>query len=106
MSRSRFKLLTHISLVIEVMPVHENPELPNHKPPEYNWRYDPVQLFAIESSYGTPKDFKEFVKQCHKRGIAVIVDVVYKHMWARIWQNLKGTTRGLVAQNLNVFHLK
>lgn len=65
---------------IEVLPIHENPEFASHTPPEYNWGYDPVQLFAVESSYGTPQDFKEFVKQSHKRGIAVIVDVVYNHM--------------------------
>ena len=28
----------------------------------------------------TPQDFKEFVKQCHQRQIAVIVDVVYNHL--------------------------
>lgn len=73
---------------IEVLPIHENPEFgevthpqDSHTPPEYDWGYDPVQLFAIESSYGTPQDFKEFVKQCHLRGIAVIVDVVYNHMF-------------------------
>jgi 1,4-alpha-glucan branching enzyme len=65
---------------IEVLPVHENPEFADHTPPQYDWGYDPVQLFAIESSYGTPQDFKEFVKQSHRRGIAVIVDVVYNHM--------------------------
>jgi 1,4-alpha-glucan branching enzyme len=65
---------------IEVMPIHENPEFASHTPPEFNWGYDAVQLFAIESSYGTPEEFKEFVKQCHLRGMAVIVDVVYNHM--------------------------
>ncbi len=65
---------------VEVLPVHENPEFRDHSPPEYDWGYDPVQLFAVESSYGAPRDLKEFVKQCHKRGIAVVVDVVYNHL--------------------------
>jgi 1,4-alpha-glucan branching enzyme len=39
-----------------------------------------VQLFAVKSKYGTPQEFKEFVKQCHQRQIAVIVDVVYNHL--------------------------
>jgi 1,4-alpha-glucan branching enzyme len=39
-----------------------------------------VQLFAVKAKYGTVKQFKEFVKQCHQRGIAVIVDVVYNHL--------------------------
>src|SRR5215831_13400026 len=36
--------------------------------------------FAVKAKYGTPQEFKEFVKQCHKRQIAVIVDVVYNHL--------------------------
>src|SRR5207244_2822480 len=57
-----------------------NPEIPSHVPPTHDWGYDPISLFAIESSYGTPQDFKNFVEACHKRNIAVIVDVVYNHL--------------------------
>ena len=35
-----------------------------------------MQLFAVKSKYGTPREFKEFVKQCHLRQIAVIVDQI------------------------------
>jgi len=65
---------------VEVMPIAQNPLFPDHDPPDHDWGYDPVQLFAIKSQYGTPRDFKEFVKQCHQRHIAVIVDVVYNHL--------------------------
>lgn len=65
---------------VEVLPVTQNPLFPNHSPPDHDWGYDPVQLFAIKSKYGTPREFKEFVKQCHRRQIAVIVDVVYNHL--------------------------
>jgi len=65
---------------IEVMPVHENAHFADHSPPNYNWGYDPVQLYAVNSSYGTPQDFKHFVTACHDRKIAVIVDVVYNHL--------------------------
>jgi 1,4-alpha-glucan branching enzyme len=68
--------------VVEVMPVTQNPSFGDHTPPDHDWGYDPVQLFAIKSKYGTPQEFKEFVKQCHARGIAVIVDVVYNHLVA------------------------
>jgi 1,4-alpha-glucan branching enzyme len=64
---------------VEVMPITENPLFGDHNPPDHDWGYDPVQIYAVKSKYGTPKDFKEFVKQCHKRQIAVIVDVVYNH---------------------------
>jgi 1,4-alpha-glucan branching enzyme len=65
---------------VEVLPINQNPLFSDHNPADHDWGYDPVQLFAIKSKYGTPQDFKEFVKQCHLRRIAVIVDVVYNHL--------------------------
>ena len=65
---------------VELMPVHENVWSHDHQPANYNWGYDPVQLYAVNSSYGTPADFKRFLKQCHNRGIAVFLDVVYNHL--------------------------
>lgn len=46
----------------------------------YSWGYNPSQPFAIETEYGGPNALKEFVKQCHLNGIAVILDVVYNHL--------------------------
>ncbi len=65
---------------VEVLPITQNPLFADHTPADHDWGYDPVQFFAIESKYGTPQEFKEFVKQCHQRQIAVIVDVVYNHL--------------------------
>jgi 1,4-alpha-glucan branching enzyme len=65
---------------VEILPVTQNPLFSDHTPPDHDWGYDPVQLFAVKSKYGTPQEFKEFVKQCHLRQIAVIVDVVYNHL--------------------------
>jgi 1,4-alpha-glucan branching enzyme len=65
---------------VEILPVTQNPLFSDHAPPDHDWGYDPVQLFAVKSKYGTPQEFKEFVKQCHLRQIAVIVDVVYNHL--------------------------
>lgn len=67
--------------VVEVMPIHENIERQDNTPTDYNWGYDPVQLFAVERSYGAPRSFWEFVKQCHDRKIAVVLDVVYNHLF-------------------------
>ena len=65
---------------VEVLPITQNPLFSDHSPADHDWGYDPVELFAVKSKYGTPRDFKEFVKQCHQRQIAVIVDVVYNHL--------------------------
>jgi 1,4-alpha-glucan branching enzyme len=65
---------------VELMPVHENGRYDDHKPTNFDWGYDPLQLYAVNSSYGTPEDFKRFVKECHARKIAVLLDVVYNHL--------------------------
>lgn len=43
------------------------------------WGYGNSHHFAIESSAGGRDLFRHFVRECHRRGIAVIVDVVYNH---------------------------
>jgi 1,4-alpha-glucan branching enzyme len=43
------------------------------------WGYGNSHHFAIESSAGGRDKFRHFVRACHQRGIAVLVDVVYNH---------------------------
>jgi 1,4-alpha-glucan branching enzyme len=45
-----------------------------------SWGYNPAYIFAIEEQYGGPDGFRAFVQEAHKRGIAVIMDVVYNHL--------------------------
>ena len=44
-----------------------------------NWGYSPNHYFALDKAYGTPEMFKAFVDECHKRGMAVILDMVFNH---------------------------
>lgn len=44
-----------------------------------SWGYCSSHYFAIEYSGGGRDEFKHFVRECHRRGIAVILDVVYNH---------------------------
>lgn len=43
------------------------------------WGYDGVNLYAPHEGYGGPDGLKRLVEGCHKRGLAVILDVVYNH---------------------------
>lgn len=45
----------------------------------YNWGYSPNHYFAPDKAYGTETMYKEFIDECHKRGIAVILDMVFNH---------------------------
>ncbi|WP_128915544.1 malto-oligosyltrehalose trehalohydrolase [Granulicella sibirica] len=44
-----------------------------------NWGYDGVLLYAPDSTYGLPDDFKRLIEAAHLRGLMVILDVVYNH---------------------------
>jgi 1,4-alpha-glucan branching enzyme len=58
---------------VEVMPIAEFPG-------DSSWGYNPAQLFAVENiGYGGADGFKTFVRACHARGLAVLVDVVHNH---------------------------
>ncbi|MFT3860017.1 alpha-amylase family glycosyl hydrolase [Micropruina sp.] len=46
---------------------------------DFSWGYNPAHIFAVESSYGGPDALKTLVREVHKAGIAVIMDVVYNH---------------------------
>jgi 1,4-alpha-glucan branching enzyme len=48
-------------------------------PGDVSWGYNPAHIFAVESSYGGPRKFKEFVDRAHANGFAVLLDVVYNH---------------------------
>jgi 1,4-alpha-glucan branching enzyme len=45
-----------------------------------SWGYNPAYIFAIDERYGGPDGFRSFVQEAHKRGIAVIMDVVFNHL--------------------------
>lgn len=57
---------------VELLPINEFAG-------DTSWGYNPAHPYAIESAYGHPDDFKNFVKTAHEHGIAVILDVVYNH---------------------------
>ena len=68
---------------IELMPIQEFDG-------NDSWGYNPCFYFAADKAYGTEEDYKRFIDECHKRDIAVIVDVVFNHAtglfpYAKMW---------------------
>jgi len=59
---------------IELMPVNEF-EGAN------SWGYNPSFYMAPETSYGTPDELKFLIDTAHQNGIAVLMDVVFDHLW-------------------------
>jgi 1,4-alpha-glucan branching enzyme len=44
-----------------------------------NWGYATSHYFAIEYAGGGRDKYKHFIRECHRRGMAVILDVVFNH---------------------------
>ncbi|ADV84240.1 malto-oligosyltrehalose trehalohydrolase [Terriglobus saanensis] len=64
----------------------------------HGWGYDGVALYAPHEPYGGPDAAKRFVDACHKRGLAVLLDVVYNHFGPT------GNYTGIFGQYLNEHH--
>ncbi|HMQ07765.1 MAG TPA: alpha-amylase family glycosyl hydrolase [Saprospiraceae bacterium] len=61
---------------IELMPVQEFEG-------NNSWGYNPSYHMALDKYYGDPETFKRLIDEAHKRGMAVIIDVVYNHAFGQ-----------------------
>ncbi len=62
--------------VIELMPINEFEG-------NESWGYNPSFYFALDKYYGTKNSFKIFVDECHRRGIAIVIDMVLNHSFGQ-----------------------
>ena len=80
-----------------------------------SWGYNPNHWFALDKYYGTREEYKAFIDECHSRGLAVIIDVVYNHAtgshpWAKMWWSGSATAENnpffnvLPTHPYNVYH--
>jgi 1,4-alpha-glucan branching enzyme len=61
---------------IELMPINEFEG-------NNSWGYNPSFYFAPDKYYGPAETLKEFVDEAHRRGIAVIIDMVLNHSFGQ-----------------------
>jgi glycosidase len=71
-----------------------------------NHKYDTIDYFEIDPSFGTKETFKKLVTECHKRNIKVMLDAVFNHMGDNSpqWQDVK--KNGQNSKYANWFHIK
>ncbi len=74
-----------------------------------SWGYNPSFHMALDKYYGNKTAFKQFIDECHARGIAVILDVVYNHAtgqnpYYRMWNTDNGGYGGQASANSPFFN--
>ncbi len=65
--------------VIELLPIMEFSG-------NQSWGYNTNFYMAPDKAYGSPADYKDFVEECHRLGMAVVLDIVFNqsdgiHPW-------------------------
>lgn len=75
--------VTHVHL----LPFYDYNSVDETKTDQYNWGYDPVHYNVPEGSYSTNaadgltriRELKQMILAFHKKGLRVVMDVVYNH---------------------------
>ncbi len=101
--KARLDYLQNLGInAIELMPVNEFDG-------NESWGYNPSFHMALDKYYGTPTAFKQLIDECHSRGIAVIIDVVYNHAtgqhpFYRMWNTDNGGYGGQASNDSPFFN--
>ncbi len=71
--------------VVEIMPVMEFNG-------NSSWGYNTNGYMALDKVYGSPTDMKNFIAECHRHGIAVVLDIVFNqsdglHPWYQMYSS-------------------
>ena len=77
--------ITHLQL----LPIYDYKTVDENRNDQFNWGYDPLNFNVVEGSYSTiPTDplnriseLKQTIQYLHSRGIRVVMDVVYNHVF-------------------------
>lgn len=74
-------------------------------------KYDTIDYYQIDPSFGTTEDLRELVQEAHKRGMKIVMDAVFNHTGREFlhlkisWKREKNRNiwTGIILRN---FHLK
>ncbi|WP_298880577.1 alpha-amylase family glycosyl hydrolase [uncultured Polaribacter sp.] len=74
-----------------------------------SWGYNPSFHMALDKYYGNTTSFKQFIDECHRRGIAVIIDVAFNHAsgqnpYYRMWNTDNGGYGGQASSDSPFFN--
>lgn len=102
--------VTHVHLlpIYDYITIDETKDITEYED-NYNWGYDPELYNCLEGSYATnpydPKnriyEFKKLVQQLHKKGMSVVMDVVYNHTYKTLDSNFNILAPNYYHRNIN-----
>jgi pullulanase/glycogen debranching enzyme len=101
--KARLDYLQNLGInAIEFMPVMEFDG-------NESWGYNPSFHMALDKYYGNTTSFKQFIDECHRRGIAVIIDVAFNHAsgqnpYYRMWNTDNGGYQGQASADSPFFN--
>ncbi|MDF0706489.1 alpha-amylase family glycosyl hydrolase [Flagellimonas okinawensis] len=101
--RARLDYLQELGVnAIELMPLSEFDG-------NESWGYNPSFHMALDKYYGNADAFKQLVDECHGRGMAVILDVVFNHAtgqnpYYRLWNTDNGGYGGVASNDSPFFN--
>jgi len=73
-------VIEHLEHLVELGVTHVELMPVNSFPGVRGWGYDGAGLFAPHEPYGGPEGLCRLIDACHRRGLAVLIDVVYNHL--------------------------
>ncbi|WP_347549229.1 type I pullulanase [Pseudalkalibacillus hwajinpoensis] len=88
---------------VELLPIQDFGSVDETKAePSYNWGYDPIHYFVPEGSYSLHsyepytriREVKEMISSLHQKGLRVIMDVVFNHVYQLHASNLEKIVPG------------
>ena len=84
LSRSDFQTLIDTLNYLENLGINAIELLPfNEFEGNSSWGYNTSFYFAPDKYYGPKEELKLFIDECHRRGIAVIMDIVLNHTYSQ-----------------------
>ena len=68
--------------------------LPFYPSPQKDDGYDIADYRGVHPDYGTLRDFRQFVREAHNRGLKVFTELLWSTRWKQLFQAPAGPKRG------------
>lgn len=71
-----------------------------------NHKYDAATYMKVDPHFATDDEFRVFVKECHERGIRVVIDLAINHTGHTFWAFVDARERGVGSEYWDWYEFK